>query len=117
MLPHERFDAWKSGHELAVTVYQVTTLWPVHERYGLTSQTRRAAVSIVTNIAEGSARRGRHEFQRYLNISLGSLAELGCLLRVALDVGVVTTDDWERLDQLRDATGKRLWGLYRALRS
>ena len=57
-VPYERFDAWKMTHQLALRVYKVTESWPVSERYGLTIQIRRAALSAPTNIAEGSAKRG-----------------------------------------------------------
>ena len=56
MVPYERFDAWKMAHQLALQVYKVTESWPVSERYGLTIQIRRAALSAPTNIAEGSAK-------------------------------------------------------------
>jgi hypothetical protein len=80
MIAHERFEAWKWAHRLALEVYAATDRWPRSEMYGLTSQARRAAISIPTNIAEGAARHGRREFARFLNISLGSLAELSYLL-------------------------------------
>ena len=74
MVPYERFDAWKMSHQLALRVHWLTANWPVQERYGLTAQIRRAALSAPTNIAEGSAKRGPREFRRYLDISLGSLS-------------------------------------------
>jgi four helix bundle protein len=76
MAPYERFDAWKAAHHLALRVYKVTDGWPQNERYGLTIQIRRAALSAPTNIAEGSAKRGSREFRRYLDIALGSLSEV-----------------------------------------
>ncbi len=94
MLPYEKFDAWKVSHELALAVYHVTAKWPQSERYHLTSQTRRAALSIPTNIAEGSAKQGTREFRRYLDISLGSLSELSYLLRFAKDLGFLDQDGY-----------------------
>lgn len=76
MMPYERFEAWKVSHELAVEIYKVTDCWPTCERYQLTSQLRRAALSAPTNIAEGSSKRGRLEFRRYLDIARGSLGEV-----------------------------------------
>lgn len=116
MLPFERFEAWRLAHELAIAVYHVTSRWPADERFGLTSQARRAAVSIAANIAEGSARRGAAEFRRYLNMAIGLLAELACLLRIARDVGLLASVDWARLDSLRESARKRIWGLYASLR-
>jgi four helix bundle protein len=73
MVPYERFDAWKIAHQLALEVYAITERWPANERFGLTAQVRRAALSAPTNIAEGSAKRGSRELRRYLDIALGSL--------------------------------------------
>jgi four helix bundle protein len=56
-MPYEKFDAWSVTHELALEVYRITEQWPTSERYQLTSQTRRAAPSVPTNIAEGAAKR------------------------------------------------------------
>jgi four helix bundle protein len=84
--------------------------------YGLTSQARRAAISIPTNIAEGAARHGRREFARYLNISLGSLAELSYLLLFSRERGLCNEAEWRALESLRDQTGKLVYGLYRRVR-
>lgn len=84
--------------------------------YGLTSQMRRAALSIPTNIAEGAARRGRREFARYLNIALGSLAELNYLLRFSRDRRLCDEHECREIDALRDQTGKLVHGLYRRVR-
>jgi four helix bundle protein len=85
MVPYERFDAWKVAHQLALQVYTETERWPINERYGLTAQVRRAALSAPTNIAEGSAKRGPRELRRYLDIALGSLSEVSYLLRFSRD--------------------------------
>ncbi len=88
MMPYEKFAAWRIAHELALEVYRVTDQWPGAELYGLTAQTRRAALSAPTNIAEGAAKRGKAEFGRYLDIALGSLSELSYLLRFSKDRGL-----------------------------
>jgi len=69
MMPYEKFEAWKVTHELALEVHRITDEWPVCERYGLTAQIRRAALSAPTNIAEGASKRGSREFRRYLDIA------------------------------------------------
>ena len=81
MIAYEKFEAWKVAHQLALQIYRISDSWPSSERYQLTSQVRRAALSVPTNIAEGAAKRGRKEFRRYLDIANGSLAELSYLLR------------------------------------
>jgi four helix bundle protein len=116
VIAHERFEAWKSAHRLALEVYAATDGWPRSEMYGLTSQARRAAISIPTNIAEGAARHGRREFARYLNISLGSLAELSYLLLFSRERGLCNEAEWRALESLRDQTGKLFYGLYRRVR-
>jgi four helix bundle protein len=117
MPPYERFDAWKASHELALELFKATDRWPIRERYALAAQARRAAFSVPANIVEGSCKKGRAEFRRYLNIALGSLGELGYTIRFARDYGILTVVEWERLNRLHDRAGKLLWGLYNSLRT
>jgi four helix bundle protein len=112
---HERLKSWLACHTLALGIYQVTRGWPQSELYGLTSQARRAAYSAAANIAEGSAKRGSAEFRRYLNISLGSLAELSYILRLARDLEYLKPEQWGEMEALRDHAGRLTWGLYRAI--
>ena len=111
-MPYEKFEAWKITHQLALEVYRITAGWPITERYLLTAQTRRAALSIPTNIAEGAAKRGPREFRRYLDISLGSLSELSYLLRFSKDCGVLNEEGFRTLDRLRSQAGVVTWRLY-----
>lgn len=83
MMPYERLDAWRESHQFVILVYRATQNWPKIELYGLVSQTRRSAVSIPLNIAEGAARRGSREFRRFLDIALGSFSEVSYSLRLA----------------------------------
>ena len=114
-MPYERFDAWKLTHALALAVYAATREWPRAEQYGLTAQVRRAALSAPTNIAEGSAKRGKAEFRRFLDISLGSLSEVGYLLRFARDARILETRNWEELQTQRDVAAKQTWLLARSM--
>ena len=116
MVPYERFDAWKAAHHLALQVYKVTDGWPANERYGLTIQIRRAALSAPTNIAEGSAKRGPRELRRYLDIALGSLSEVSYLLRFTRDRGILAEAKFQALDDLRDRAGKLTWRFYSSLK-
>jgi four helix bundle protein len=117
MIAHERLEAWKWAHRLALEVYAATRQWPASERYGLTSQVRRAAISVPTNIAEGAARQGRREFARYLGISMGSLAELSYLLLFSHAAGICDEAEWCALESTRNQTGKLVYGLYRRVRT
>lgn len=115
MMPFERFRAWRKCHELALAVYHVTRQFPTDERYGLSSQTRRAAYSAAATIAEGSAKRGTAEFCRYLNISLGSLSELAYAMKLVKDLELLGNTDWQRIEKLRLKASKSTWGLYRSI--
>jgi four helix bundle protein len=115
MEPHERFVAWKESYELVLDTYQATQTFPKHELYGLTSQARRAAFSVVANIAEGSAKRGSAEFRRFLDISIGSLAELSVTFRLSRDLGFMPEDAWQRLEDRRKRASFLVWKLYRAM--
>lgn len=114
-MPYEKFEAWKVAHELALEVYRATEKWPKTERYELTGQTRRAALSAPTNIAEGAAKRGAREFRRYVDIALGSLSELSYLLRFSKDRGILDEETFHSLDQLRNRAGILTWRLYACL--
>jgi four helix bundle protein len=115
MMPYEKFEAWKVCHQLALEVYRITREWPASERCQLTAQTRRAALSAPTNIAEGASKRGPREFRRYLDIARGSLSELSYLLRFSKDCGILDDPTFAFVDELRDRAGKVTWGLYASL--
>ncbi|MEO8460817.1 MAG: four helix bundle protein [Dokdonella sp.] len=85
--PHHELKAWQHAMDLAREVYALTSGFPNDERYGLTSQLRRAAVSVPSNIAEGSARGGLREFIQFMYIARGSMSELDTQLRLADDFG------------------------------
>ena len=112
---HEGLKAWVACHELVLAVYRITSRWPTREQYGLTSQARRAAYSAAANIAEGSAKRGSKDFCRFLNISLGSIAELSYVLLLARDLEYLKAEEWGETEALRDHAGRLTWGLYRSL--
>ena len=116
MFAFERLDAWRACHQLALSVYAATQDWPRNEQYGLTSQVRRAAVSAATNIAEGAAKRGRAEFRRFLDIANGSLSEVAYLLMLARDLGILSQQEWEKIDSVRTPASKLTWRLYRSMK-
>jgi four helix bundle protein len=115
MMPYERFQAWRAAHELALDIFRLTDRWPKEERFGLTIQLRRAALSAPTNIAEGAAKRGRREFRRFLDIALGSLAEVSYLLRFSRDYGLLSPEAWIEIENLRSQAGRLTWSLYSAV--
>jgi four helix bundle protein len=112
---HHNLEAWQQAFTLVKTIYVATSKFPKDELYGLTSQMRRAAVSIPSNIAEGAARESTAEFLRFLYIARGSLAELETQLLISRDLGYI--DDLEQLlSDLERASGL-LNGLIRSLKS
>ena len=114
---YKELIAWQKAMDLVVEVYQTTTAFPNDERFGLTNQVRRAAVSIPSNIAEGHSQRGDRVFLRHVRIALGSLAGLDTQVEIAIRTQLV--DDGAarslRIDLAR--TGKLLHGLRRTLRA
>jgi len=86
---HKDLKLWQESMDLVEDVYSVSKAFPKEELYGLTSQLRRAAVSIPSNIAEGAGRKGEKEFIRFLYISLGSLSELETQLEIAVRLNYV----------------------------
>jgi len=115
VMPYQRLNAWRSCHQLALATYRITQSFPKYELYGITSQMRRAAFSAPANIAEGSAKRGPREFRRFLDIALGSLAELSYAILFAKELGYLSESDWKELDDLRSVAGKLTWGFYRLI--
>jgi four helix bundle protein len=87
-----KLQVWQRSHQLVLGIYRTTFGFPAEERFGLVSQLRRAAVSMPTNIAEGSKRQGSHDYARFLNISEGSLAETEYLLMLSRDLGYLGED-------------------------
>jgi four helix bundle protein len=86
MQDYRNLKVWQRAHEMTLRLYRMTTTFPPDERYGLTSQIRRAAASIPANIAEGSARNSDKDFARFVHIAMGSAAELDYHLLLAHDL-------------------------------
>ena len=108
--------AWQRGMMLVKSEYVVTRQWPNEERFGLTDQTRRAAVSIPANIAEGKGRSGPREYAHHLSIAHGSRCELETLLLIAFDQGYASKPDIESLITQSEEVGRILRGLLKSLR-
>lgn len=101
--PHKDLKVWQEAMSFVVDVYSMTKEFPKDEVFGLTSQMRRAAVSVASNITEGAGRRGAIEFSRFIKIALGSVAELETQIEIAFRIGYISTarDQNERLRFIR----------------
>lgn len=102
--------------DLAELTYRLTATFPKHETYGLTSQMRRAAVSIPSNIAEGSARPSRKDFRHFILIAKGSTCELQTQLLLASRFGYLSQEDHDQAERLTAHVARLLSGLARALK-
>ena len=108
----EKLDVWKLADELAYQTYLNTQNFPKDEIYGLTSQLRRAALSVPTNIVEGYSRKGDKELTRFLNISIASMAEVKYLVYFAHRLGYLRDAEYTDLKNGYERLGKSLWRFY-----
>ncbi len=108
-------EAWKESMELVVSLYELSQHLPASEQYGLTSQMRRAAVSIPSNIAEGQSRRSNKEFLHHLSIARGSLAELETQLILCVRLNFIQRDQAKQVWRHAELSGKLINGLMRSL--
>lgn len=111
MRPHYKLDAWKDSMDLVDEIYKITQEFPSEEKFGLTSQMRRAAISIPSNLAEGTARKGQAEFANFVNIAKGSLSELETQLIISKRQNY--TDEISELIDLIGKVSSQLSGLYK----
>jgi four helix bundle protein len=105
--------AWQKAMDLVEQIYKITRSFPKEELYGLTSQVRRAAISVPSNIAEGHCRNGRREFVHHLSIALGSLGEVETQLILAHRLGYLA--DSAAVLEMASETGRLLVGLMHSL--
>lgn len=111
MQRYRDLKVWQRGQALALEVYRRTEGFPQKERFGLTAQLRRAAVSVPTNVAEGSRRQGPQDYARFLNYAEGSIAEMGSLLLLSRDLGYLDATMAEKLLTEADEIGRMLYAL------
>ena len=97
MKDFRQLKVWQRAHQLVLELYPITASFPRSEAYGLTSQIRRAAVSIPSNLAEGCGRNGDAELARFCHIACGSASELEYQLLLARDLKLIRPDDYEKL--------------------
>ena len=114
--PHYRLNCWKDSFKLSVELYKITRKFPSDEKFGITSQIRRAATSIPVNIAEGAARNSAKEFIQFLYISLGSLSELDTFLLLCIELEYLETETGEKYLLDLDRIGKQITGLIKKIK-
>jgi len=115
MFNFEKLDVWNTAIEFADHVYRITKPFPNDERFGLTSQMRRSAVSVSANIAEGSGRSSKKDFSRFIEIAFGSLMATISHLTIAKRQGFVSQDNYQQLYMQAESIGRMLSGLRRSL--
>lgn len=98
MRDFKQLKVWEKAHGLALDVYRATREFPAEERFGLTSQLRRAVVSVPSNIAEGCGRDGNRELTHFMSMAAGSASEVECQLLLARDLGFVSKELHGNLD-------------------
>ena len=113
----EDIDAWKKARELTKIIYEVTAQGKLGADFSLRDQLRRAAVSIMANIAEGFEREGNKEFRQFLAVAKGSVGEVKSLLYVALDAGLTSSEQFQRISALADEASRLLAGFLRYLKA
>src|SRR5438477_2869522 len=115
MFLFEKLDVWQEAIDFADLVYSLTRGFPSEERFGLTNQMRRAAVSVSSNIAEGSSRVSHQDFARFVEIATGSVFEVVSQATVSLRQGYLSEADYAQVYQAAEQQSRMLSGLRRSL--
>lgn len=108
---YKELDVWKRSIKLAVNIYKLTSALPTEEKFGLVSQLRRCAVSVPSNIAEGSGRKTNKEFSQFLSISYGSLCELDTQVIISFELGYLKNNDVKDLEKEVNELQKMIFSL------
>jgi four helix bundle protein len=117
MRDHTKLRAFELSDEIVISIYKATRKFPQDEIYGLTSQMRRAAVSVPSNIVEGCAREGQAEYKHFLAIAFGSLRELHYQFELAIRLGYINRNDGLECNMKMAEAEKVLGALVRSLRT
>jgi four helix bundle protein len=112
---YHKLDVWKKADEMAFQIYTITKTFPKEELFGLTSQLRRAILSVPTNIAEGYGRQSKKELKPFINIALGSLAETRYLLDFSSRLHYLQAKQYQVLNDLVEQVGRLLWSFYKSI--
>lgn len=111
MRDFRKYEIWVLSHEFMLEIYKIITAFPESEKYGITSQIRRASISIPTNIAEGCGRSTDADFNRFIVIALGSAHEVEYLLIASLDLGFINPNVYEDLNRKINLIKQKLYKL------
>ena len=114
--PHKNLIAWEKAMDLAVAIYEVTKQFPKEETYALTSQLRRASISVSSNIAEGAADRTAQQFSNFISNAIGSLNEIDTQIELAFRFGYFSKDEQVRIYRLMDECIALAYGLRKSIR-
>ncbi|WP_245229438.1 four helix bundle protein [Wenyingzhuangia aestuarii] len=110
-------NVWIEAKDFSVFIYKMTQSFPKSEQYGITSQLNRATVSIPSNIAEGAGRSSTKEFSRFITIAIGSAYEVETQLIIALEIGVLSKEDFEKSNSKIIKIQKMLFNFNRHLKN
>ena len=113
--PHRKLKVWQASMDFVIEIYNELQAFPAHEKFGITGQLQRAAVSIPSNIAEGAARRNTRELLQFLYIARGSLSELDTQLEISFRLEYLGKENYERIVLKLEAISKMLSGLIASL--
>ncbi len=111
---YKKLIVWQKANDLAYKIYLAAKTFPIEEKYGITSQLRRVALSVPTNLVEGSGRQGKAELRQFANIALGSLAETEYLLDFTLKLKYLKGKEHKPLQDLRAEIAMFLWKFYKS---
>jgi len=113
---YKKLLVWKKADELARAVYKATLKFPKEEVFGITSQLRRAVLSIPTNLVEGQGRQNRGELRQFVNFAMGSAAETEYLLDFCVHLGYLDEEALKQIQPLRHHVGALLWRFYQSIK-
>lgn len=117
MRDFRKYEVWKKAHYFAIDVYKESKSFPKSEQFGITSQLRRAALSIPTNIVEGCSRSSEKEFAHFINISSGSAAEVEYLIEFSKEIELLNQEEYQKLNSSIIEIRKMLNSLHRTLKN
>ena len=113
---YKKLRVWTEAHKLVLLIYQITKTFPKDEIFGIISQIRRAAVSVVANIVEGQARASKKEFLQFLYVANGSLVEVEYYLELTKDLRYLTENQYREIRRQQIVVGNLLNGLIKSLK-